>query len=142
VAANVPKDAFDQLPEFFLALKNDGGEDELVFLQKKRNQVLLIDQVGKKYKFPVAHFIEKWTGTLIAAEAKEIEQKAGGFKLSSIAVSVIAITALAVLGLYDAPTSVLVYAALSAVGLYLSYLIIKEQLGIMEMCWSSLIRLI
>jgi len=134
IAANVPKDAFDQLPNSFLALIDKDDQSELVFLQKKKNEnVILRDSSYKKIKTSVPKFMDVWSGTLVAVEQVSItKSKTGYFKTYSLGIGMLLLFFLGVLENLNTSFYTMLYVVLGFFGLLVSYLIVKEHLGVKD----------
>ncbi|WP_046756542.1 vitamin K epoxide reductase family protein [Kordia jejudonensis] len=128
IAATVPKEALSEMPKSFLALVNSDNGDAIVLVEKKRGMIHMSLADETKEKLTEEAFVTRWTGTIIAVE--EIESIAGtqSFK-AALPYFVIAIVA-AVNVMFEFSLAYLIYTALTLVGLYISVLIIREDLGI------------
>ncbi|WP_046742956.1 vitamin K epoxide reductase family protein [Kordia zhangzhouensis] len=128
LAANVPKDALSQMPDCFLALiKNERGE-EVVLVEKRKGTILLTDAEEKKEKVTETVFAERWTGTIVAVEELEKTVNAKSIQSALPYFIIAAIASINVMINFSFPY--LLYTSLTLVGLYISILIIREDLGI------------
>ncbi|MBC8755404.1 hypothetical protein H2O64_12005 [Kordia sp. YSTF-M3] len=128
LAATVPKEALSQMPASFLALISTDSGDEVVLTEKKRGMVHITYPDEKKEKVTEAVFTERWTGTIIAVEAQEktVNTKSIETALPYFIVAAVASTNV----MLNFSLTYLLYTALTLVGLYISVLIIREDLGI------------
>jgi len=128
LAATVPKEALSQMPASFLSLIKTDANDEVVLTEKKRGMVQITYANDKKEKVTEAVFTERWTGTIVAVEAleKKANTKAVQTALPYFIVAAVASTNV----LLNFSLSYLLYTALTLVGLYISILIVREDLGI------------
>lgn len=128
LAATVPKEALEQMPPCFLALINGERGDEVVLVQKKRGAIQIVNADEKKEKISEATFSERWTGTIVAVEERE---KVSSVQSIQSVLPYFIVTAVASSNvILNFSLSHLLYTALTLVGLYISILIIREDLGI------------
>lgn len=128
LAATVPKEALDQMPNTFLALVNGERGEEVVLAEKKRSDIRITKADEKKEKISEAAFTEIWTGTIVAVEEQE---KSGNAKSIQEALPYFIVAAVASASvIINFSLVYLLYTALTLVGLYVSILIIREDLGI------------
>lgn len=134
IVANVPKDALSQLPASFLALVSDNGQDKLVNVLQTKKGITTRDEQGKRLKMSVSTFQNDWTGTLIAVEAEEKENAVKSKGISPIKMAVVfsAILFVAILALGNHTISSVSYILLSLIGVAASILIVKEELGFVD----------
>ncbi|MGB3468970.1 MAG: vitamin K epoxide reductase family protein [Cyclobacteriaceae bacterium] len=136
VAVQVPKEAFDQLPDCFLAMLNNTGEQKnsLVAIEKKGSSVNIFN-VEDKESVSLDEFIEKWTGVVIAVEPNVAEGNAANERFKRILSPeniIIAVSAVLVISylVFVQPTVLsALFLLTSVVGLFVSVLIVKEELG-------------
>ncbi len=130
VVANVPKDALLQLPSYFLAILEEDENPELCLIRIKKNKITIENADQQISKMSISAFKEKWTGTIIAVEKEENTTK--HFSLSRYKSKLLFAGVLIFFGLLqilDFDVVVLVHQVLSLIGLYISILIVKEDLG-------------
>jgi len=128
LAATVPKEALDQMPNSFLALVKGERSDEVVLVEKKRNAVQIVTSDEKKEKLSEAAFSERWNGTIVAVE--EQEKKSGVQSIQTVLPYFIVAAVASANVILNFDLTYLLYTALTLVGLYISILIIREDLGI------------
>ncbi|QHI36997.1 hypothetical protein IMCC3317_23680 [Kordia antarctica] len=128
LAATVPKEALSQMPTAFLALINSGEGDEVVLTEKKRGMIQITNSDEKKEKITEEVFTERWTGTIIAVEALEKTVNTKSIETALPYFIVAAVASTNVILNFSLPY--LLYTALTLIGLYISVLIIREDLGI------------
>lgn len=129
VVVNLPKQNIDELPNSMLALVNFSDDFKIVHVLKKTKYFLLQLDNGDKIKYSKSQFSKEWSGIILAIEPvdghkKPIETPKIALPLASIIALTILIQAqeLAILNL------ILLF--LSFIGIYLSYIIVEEELGI------------
>ncbi|MEM6685786.1 MAG: vitamin K epoxide reductase family protein [Bacteroidota bacterium] len=128
LAASVPKEALDQMPDSFLALVKGERTDEVVLVEKKRNAIQIVNADEKKEKLTETAFSERWNGTIVAVEEKE--KKSGVQSIQSVLPYFIVAAVASANVILNFNFTYLLYTALTLVGLYISILIIREDLGI------------
>ncbi|WP_298516912.1 vitamin K epoxide reductase family protein [uncultured Kordia sp.] len=128
LAATVPKEALDQMPNCFLALVSGEKGDEVVLVEKKRNLVQIINADEKKEKLTEETFAERWTGTIVAVEEQEKTSSVQSIQQALPYFIVAAVASANVILNFSFPY--LLYTALTLIGLYISILITREDLGI------------
>jgi len=134
VAANVPVDALSQLPEHFLALIGENQVTELVLVRKKQNKILYIDQTSNKHTVSWDDFSQNWTGTIIAIEQEEKKSvnQIKSIPTTYVLLGLVLIFAIGVWMLSNTSVISAIYLSLSAIGLIISYLTTREELGIKD----------
>ncbi|MEL6811426.1 MAG: vitamin K epoxide reductase family protein, partial [Bacteroidota bacterium] len=134
IAANVPKDALRQLPDYFLAIVDTGPHQELALVRKKKEKILLNTQAGKKKKYSAQDFKSKWNGTIIAIEKETEKEKPlkRMVNMKLIATLVIIAMSLTVLIISNTTIPLLFHFALSLIGTGVSYSVLKEDLGVKD----------
>ncbi|WP_420575033.1 vitamin K epoxide reductase family protein [Kordia sp.] len=128
LAATVPKEALSQMPTSFLALIKAEQGEEVVLVNKKRGMIHLVNAEEKKEKISEAVFTERWTGTIVAVEELEKSVNTKSIQTALPYFIVAAVASANVILNFD--FVYLLYTALTLVGLYISILIIREDLGI------------
>lgn len=131
LAAQVPKEQIEHLPNFFLALVAVEKKQDYVLVRRRKNKVQLEYRGNEKELLTNKEFGEKWTGTFIAidsAKKDEILRMPLNFNMSSLII--LATLSTAVLFTSGFNYLSLSTTTLSILGLFLSYLIAKEELGI------------
>jgi uncharacterized membrane protein len=142
VAANVPKDAIYQLPNLFLALIEKEGTRSLVLVKRKKEKVALIYQDNTKEKHSVARFVNLWNGTIIAIEAKKKGSALKTINVKAILLTFIAIISVTSIAITTASLHYTLYTIASLIGIVVSYLIEKEELGINTIVSSKVCNVI
>ncbi|WP_430411671.1 vitamin K epoxide reductase family protein [Kordia sp.] len=128
LAATVPKEALPEMPTSFLALVNSENGDDVVLVEKKRGMVQMSKSDDTKEKLTEETFTERWTGTIIAVEEVEKVVDTQSIK-AALPYFVVAVVA-SVNVMFNFSLTYLLYTSLTLVGLYISVLIIREDLGI------------
>ncbi|WP_177729969.1 vitamin K epoxide reductase family protein [Flavobacterium inviolabile] len=128
LVANVPVDALEQLPEYFMALINVDKKDVIVSIHKTKSHIKCKSADGKKSAYSYPDFKKIWPGTIIAVEKNEKPES----KRETSTLLAFGCALVLSLLLFAFPFSLPVTAlgVLSALGIFLSVLIIKEELGI------------
>ncbi len=141
IAANVPKDALEQLPKFFLAIIVKEHKTSIAQVEIRKGTVKLLDSNGRKEKFSISKFKEIWNGTIIA-----IEKKSKAFKSNSSIATTLnhPIAPLALIAAFSIINSIiqfdvriLIYTITSAIGLFISYFIVREAIGLFSQTTSK-----
>lgn len=128
LAAQVPKEALDELPDAFLALIEENKAPALVLAVKKKHKIILHFFDSPKQVVTHEAFKEKWSGTIVAVEANK-QRKRKGIGVASVVLILILLLFLA-LQLSHFQLTAFLLALSSLAGVYLSYLIVKEETGI------------
>ncbi len=130
IVANVPKDALSQLPNSFLAIIEKEKTSELVFVKLKQNSVITLNANHQKSKMSIAAFKEIWAGTIIAVEGIEKTKKPSVMtRYKNKIFLVFLMSFLAIQQFLDFDLTLLIYQLLGLAGIYISSIIIKEELG-------------
>lgn len=130
VAANVPTDALAQLPISFLALIDQKNGQELVYVSQTKKGLKIRDAKGKTQELSSDTFKEIWTGTIIAIEKETSLKKATThLGITTWVLSLFLFLFLASLIFGDFNWNMGIYISLSLLGIFLSILIVKEDLG-------------
>lgn len=128
LAANVPVEALDQMPNSFLALIKESQESDIVLVQQKKTKIELIDSEQKKKTVAKEAFQNIWEGTLVAIEKKE--KTINAKNITTYLPVILFGTAIIALAFYQFSIPFLLYFITTLFGLYISVLIVKEDLGI------------
>lgn len=128
LAAAVPKEALSEMPNSFLALVKSETGDDIVLIEKKRGMIHISLPDDTKEKLSEEDFTKRWTGTIVAVEEVEHTVDTQSLK-AALPYFIVAIVA-SVNVLFNFSLTYLLYTALTLVGLYISILIIREDLGI------------
>jgi len=129
MAVNVPKTAFDELPNYFLALIKTSRISQPVLASKENGKVYLLSGKGAKNRITEDHFFKIWTGTLIVVEPKTTGREFSLVtRLKKNTLTLLLIVALISIFWFTTAT-VRIFGLLSLMGLGISILFIKESLG-------------
>lgn len=127
VAATVPEDSLPSMPNNFLTLI-DENDPQLVLAVKKKDFVYIYSEDEKREKYTFSDFSNIWSNEVIAIEevskelTKELFLKAfGGLLIASVLVVFLMLRDVTWI------TSLILF--LSAIGLYVSLLLVKEKIG-------------
>ena len=135
VAATIPKESFDQLPDFFIAQVSNGNQHNLVLVDKtKIDKLSVISDDNKSVILTKEEFLLHWTGLIVAIEKKEdpIKSKIKKSFYLKIGLLFCAVSLMLYVAFLTQSFCKSIYITTSLIGLYLSYLIIKEKLGVDE----------
>ncbi|MGS2764907.1 vitamin K epoxide reductase family protein [Sinomicrobium sp. M5D2P9] len=131
VVVRVPKEELHQLPESFIAVTGEDGDQNIVYARKSGDKIRIYEEKNKE-EIGVDEFLELWSGIILAVEPNEI--KGSRFRLSVSGLSyVFLFTALfAVIlrlmtGNYTLPA--IAFLLISGMGVFISILAIRETLG-------------
>jgi len=130
---NNERETFSQIPQSFLAQINENNESQLVLVSKNKNKVELIYDKNTTKSLNVEEFLNLWTGILIVIEKPENKENIILNKSSTLKKIVSYSTLLGLLSLYffTSPNIFqIIFFTLSCIGVYVSYLIITQELGV------------
>lgn len=134
VAVQIPKEALDQLPDYFIAVLENEGQSEAVLVNQKKKRIKITSQEGKSTVLPLAQFEQQWTGTIVAVEKAEsdlgISQKR--LNLNAVLIGLLSLSVISVTFLITSEPFTILYTFLTGFGLVVSYFIAKEGLGIKD----------
>jgi ABC-type bacteriocin/lantibiotic exporter with double-glycine peptidase domain len=128
----VSADIISELPTSFIAhFQNKEAQEDFVLVEIKKDKVLITNATNKKEKLTIAEFLSRWKGILVVVEKDtsiKTASKPNTWKqLPIVLLLVVALYALATTLFMTVPNAI--YILLMAVGTYISYLIIKHELG-------------
>ena len=140
IAANVPKDALEQLPVFFLAIIDKDHSISIAQVEKKRERIKLLDSKGNKKTLSVVDFKELWNGTIIAIEKNsEVVKSLSTSILKTPLLPLVLIAVFAIINsLVNFEVPHFFYIMSAIVGLYFSYYIIREDIGLFNQATSKI----
>ncbi|AXT21022.1 hypothetical protein D1817_14430 [Flavobacteriaceae bacterium] len=133
IALDVPinQETLSQLPNCFLAQIKDESGMSFVIVNNNNEVYNLISGDKKKQNVSSSEFLEKFTGIIVAVEKTEgIELKKNN--TSKVNTILISLSLMLLAGLFikvSSSLSTAVYFLLSAIGVYISRAIIKQELG-------------
>lgn len=138
IAATVPEEALEVLPNDFITLINENGE-ELVLVTKKNGYILTENENGKKSKYTLVEFRKKWNKNIIAIEKSKTKNNLQIIKNYGIIIPIFFL----VLFIIFRETTIyhLSKIILAGLGVFISYLLVKEKIGyhstsVLSMCTS------
>ncbi|PHS67153.1 MAG: hypothetical protein COB12_04465 [Flavobacterium sp.] len=139
IVANVPKDALDQLPEYFLAVIEEDNAKSIAQVQNKNNYLKLFVEDGTKKKVSVDEFKEIWNGTIIAIEKNNSPStnKSISLKKLTLPLLLIGLATLTFL-LFNKNIQTIIYTVFTLIGIFISYFIIRESFGIQDKSTSKI----
>jgi uncharacterized membrane protein len=142
VAANVPKDALSQLPNFFLAIISKDNKTSIAQVDIKQNGVKLLNSNGKKYKLSISDFKAIWNGTIIAIDKNTNAVKSNINSTTLFKNPIVPFVLIAAFALINPIISFnipgLIYTITAAVGLLMSYYIVRENIGLFSQSTSKI----
>lgn len=131
VVANVPKDALEQLPKFFLAIVKKNNMLSLAQVDRRQKDISLLHKDGSKQTISTDGFKNKWNGTIVVIEKKETKpnyQASTVFKNPFLSFILLPIIAL-LYAFYNLGSLPMFYTISTIVGLLVSYFIVHENMG-------------
>ncbi|PHS04220.1 MAG: hypothetical protein COA88_14170 [Kordia sp.] len=135
VAANVPKDALIQLPNFFIGVL----ETSIAQVEQKKNSIKLFNIDGTKETISIEEFKKSWNGTLIAIEKNTSSASESLPWLSSPITLLILLTLIALTtSVINVNVSAVLFSLLTSSGIWLSYFIVQENLGVYNRATSKI----
>ena len=141
LAANVPKDALEQLPNFFLAIIVKEHKTSIAQVDIGKSFVRLLDSNGNKEKLTVEGFKAIWNGTIIAIEKNSDTTTSNRSNISMLkhpVIPFILITAFAILSSIIQLNLVnFIYSVISTIGLVIGYFIVREAIGLFSKTTSK-----
>ena len=131
IAANVPKDALEQLPNFFLAVIEEDSKVSIAQVEQKKQLIKLFNGNGNQKVLKVDKFKTLWNGTLVAIEKNESSINSRTTKINSSKLLFGAVIALVLTQLVlNFSISNLTFSVLTLIGSVLTYFILQEDFGI------------
>ncbi len=135
VAAELPQEIaiLSELPDTFLAHINEKGIENIVFVEKKGEEIKLVYDVKTTKYFSPKEFVNLWTGVIVAVEKNEEKSKKLTKNSSVLKTTVFGITVLLLgLQLVLNPLSILGYSFLlsALIGVGISVLLVQKELGL------------
>ena len=135
IALDVPKnkEVYKQLPPYFIAhLKNEESED-IVCVEKKDSHVTITYSDKKNKRLSKEDFLDNWSGIVVVVEKDELSEKSNVTNTKFLSYVPIVLL-LGIIGFgYFTRTSFSLFGFLhllvSIVGVYVSSLIVKHELG-------------
>lgn len=136
LAATVPLEALDQLPDYFLTLIEKDGKTTLVSIHKTQKDIICRSHEKKAKHYSFSDFTKIWSGTIIVVE-KNAETTSVKNKQTMVLFGLaVLLTAFVLFYPFSLTTALL--GLLSLAGVFLSWLIIKEELGIQDAFTTTL----
>ena len=133
IALDVPinQETLSQLPNCFLAQIKDDNEMSFVIVNNNNGVYSLISSDKKKQNVSSSEFLEKFTGIIVAVEKTEgVEfKKDNASKINTVFISFSLILLASLFIKISSNLSTALYVLLSAIGIYISRAIIKQELG-------------
>ena len=131
LAVKVSKSSFDQLPVIFLAHWHDGTQLEFVLVRKLKNKIKVTWESGVSKRLKTDEFLEYWDGTILAVEKNGDKKKSNSMYSIYGNLAIVSSVVSIVLGViyYSSSWTVLSFSLFSFLGIVMSYVIQKEELG-------------
>ncbi len=136
IAATVPVEALEQLPEFFLTLINIEGKTVFVSAHKTQSRISVKSTEKKTQLYSYADFKKIWSGTVIVVEKNSAPTNVKN-KQASILLGIAVLLVLLTLA-YPFSLTTALTGSLTLIGIYISWLITKEELGIRDTITATL----
>ncbi|WP_347066245.1 vitamin K epoxide reductase family protein [Flavobacterium sp. WV_118_3] len=136
LAATVPVEALEQLPEFFLTLINMEGKSIFVSVHKTQNRISCKSTEKKSQQYSYADFKTIWSGTVIVVEKNTVPSNAKNRQILVVLGIAAALTLLTLLYPFSLISALI--GLLTLIGIYISWLITKEELGIRDTITATL----
>jgi len=127
VAATVPEDSLPSMPNSFVTLIDRNGPN-LVLAIKKNGFIYTYFEDGEREKHSFSNFSKIWSKEIIAIE-DNTRTGAQGLWLKLLAGFSMALVLVTFLSLREVSWNASIVIFLSAIGLYLSFLLVKEKIG-------------
>lgn len=130
LAMEIPKNSFNQLPNYFIAQVSQDEKYNFVLVSKKDdNNVVITYGENKKGILPNDEFLEHWTGKAIVAEENKNPKKSSlkGKDFLKVTLIVGVVLLLSYLFRVYNDYTILIYVIFSLIGFVLSLLILKEK---------------
>jgi len=126
LAANVPEESLEMLPDDFLTLIEENGQ-QLVLATKKKGWIFIEDENGKKSKLQASDFKKRWSRNIIAIEKSTHRDTLRNIKDFWFIISTVLF--LTFITLQELQIVTILRIAFAGIGLYISYLLVKEKVG-------------
>jgi uncharacterized membrane protein len=129
-ALTVPKEAFAQLPEYFIAQLSKGVQESVLLIRKSQDGGLFYRKDAAAFKsIDKEEFLKEWTGVVFAVERNETKQqsKPSLKTYTNIATICAAILWIAYLGSTTQSGIPMAIAMILITGCYLSYLLLQSK---------------
>lgn len=129
IAATVSEESFDELPNCWLAVVSPKGFRQIAMVERQVDQVKLASEDGRT-NLTKAEFLKQWEGVILAVEPNE--DTSSSWRSSSFTTILIALLSVCIganLWAQEVGWPSILYTLLSALGLYLSILVLKTELG-------------
>ena len=131
IAAQIPKDQFDALPDKFIAQVQNDAMKEFALIHKQEGAVALEFEKGQTEKLSVERFLAEWTGLIVAIEPnqnknKEISELSKSSKYYVIGAIALLLT-MSSFFYEDYRSSYFIFKVISFIGLIFSIYILKEK---------------
>jgi len=136
LAATVPIEALEQLPEFFLTLINIEGKNIFVSVHKTQNRINCRSTEQKPQQYSYADFKKIWSGTIIVVEKNTTPSNVKN-RQTLVFLGIAAVLTLLTL-IYPFSLITAATGLLALIGIYISWLITKEELGIRDTITAAL----
>ncbi|NRS89750.1 putative membrane protein [Flavobacterium sp. 7E] len=127
MAVKVPKEQLVELPDFFLAIFNQG----LVLVSKMGTEISIFTEKGEKQDLSFSEFVTSWSGVVIVIEPNEIILKESSKENINWLQYILPVLALIGVSLFYNSYTIydFVFLLTAIAGLFFSVLIIQEKLG-------------
>ncbi|NER14795.1 thioredoxin domain-containing protein [Leptobacterium flavescens] len=134
IAASIPKEYLDQLPEHFLTLVGTEEGKQLVMVSRhpSNTRIRIYSDKGHKEKIQLEDFEPRWGPTIIAIEPQkpELDKKIKRISNFKLVGGLLIVASLFLYGWNNFELIPVLYYLLSFGGAYLSFLIAREEMGL------------
>lgn len=125
-AVQVPINILNELPEYFITIFRENGEEEIVLAKKNEESIFITSNKASK-KYNITSFKEAWIPKIIMVEKKENAQPLFLRFKAFVFISVVSILGLIYLNEWNSFR--LAFLVLVSIGLFLGILALNEELG-------------
>lgn len=130
IAAEVPFEILDELPNSFITLVKLREQQRLYLIKKRNDKILLVDENLETQELTTKYFKTIWSGKIIIIEDQSKQSKFKMYFKFEIIAALILILGLVFFNLDTFSLHYSTYLILSFLGLLISVLIVKESFGI------------
>lgn len=133
IAANVPKEELDNLPDTFMAVIEEGGQPKIGYVKKLNTDQIEFLFEKKKEKLNKEAFLNKWNGVIIAIEPNESEISETRLSNQNLFYALFIVAVVAALLYFLSVNHTfwgVSFLITNLTGLFISTLIVRESLGI------------
>ena len=141
VRLQVNEKIVQQLPTYFIANISSEEGEELVLIHKRNSEIKIIRDHKKIERISYEDFLQQWNGIIVAIEKDETVKEKEKSRFSKLLTWSLPLLAILLIGsfLMTAPDAYSqIHFMLSILGLYISILIVKHDLGLSSEASNSI----